>query len=148
MARVYLDSCVVIYLIQAEEAISGAIRDALQLAVGPTPVLCYSDLTRLEWRVGPLRTGDRETLALFDDFFASPEPQQSQLGSDAFDLAAEIRASHGLKTPDALHLAAAMLDGCEEFWTNDCRLATAAGDRIALRVLPSPLAGGEPSVEP
>jgi hypothetical protein len=48
----------------------------------------------------------------------------------------------------ALHLAAAILDGCDEFWTNDPRLAAAAGERIVLRLLPSLPASDEPSVEP
>jgi predicted nucleic acid-binding protein len=43
-----------------------------------------------------------------------------------FDLATELRARHGLKVPDALHLAAAIEGGCDEFWTNDTRLDKAA----------------------
>jgi hypothetical protein len=33
-------------------------------------------------------------------------------------------------------LAAAILGGCDEFWSNDLRLTAAAEGRIALRVLP------------
>ena len=44
-----------------------------------------------------------------------------------FDRAAELRARHRIKTPDALHLSAALEYGCEEFWTNDDRLASVAG---------------------
>ena len=33
------------------------------------------------------------------------------------------RVQHGLKTPDSLHLAAALRHGCTEFWTNDDPLA-------------------------
>ncbi len=56
--------------------------------------------------------------------------------SAVFDLAAELRAHHGLKTPDALHLATAVVGGCEEIWTNDRRLAKATEER--LRVVPFP----------
>lgn len=35
--------------------------------------------------------------------------------------AARLRASSGLKLPDALHLACAQHHGCSEFWTNDHR---------------------------
>lgn len=45
-----------------------------------------------------------------------------------FDRAAELRAHHNIRTPDAIHLAAALIHGCDEFWTNDDRLSAAAGD--------------------
>jgi uncharacterized protein len=44
-----------------------------------------------------------------------------------YDSAARFRAAHrALKTPDALHFAAALHHGCTEFWTNDDRLAAVA----------------------
>lgn len=57
------------------------------------------------------------------------------LCTEVFDLAAEFRASHGLRTPDAIHLASAVFNGCDEFWTNDLRLARAS-NQIRFRVLP------------
>jgi predicted nucleic acid-binding protein len=36
--------------------------------------------------------------------------------------AARLRVEHNLRTPDALHLATAVLTGCEAFLTNDQRL--------------------------
>ncbi|MBK9715381.1 MAG: PIN domain-containing protein [Kouleothrix sp.] len=38
------------------------------------------------------------------------------------DQAAELRASYGLRTPDALQIAAALAAGCTAFLTNDARL--------------------------
>lgn len=52
------------------------------------------------------------------------------MDSSVFDLATDRRARYGLKTADALHLAAAILSGCEEFWTNDSRFANAAANRL------------------
>ena len=52
------------------------------------------------------------------------------LDARAFDLATELRAQYRLKTPDALHLAAAISSECDEFWSNDDRLARIAGSRI------------------
>ncbi|WP_279308295.1 MULTISPECIES: type II toxin-antitoxin system VapC family toxin [Cyanophyceae] len=43
--------------------------------------------------------------------------------------AAELRSRHGLKTPDALHLAVAHHYDCTELWTNDDRLAIAAASK-------------------
>ncbi len=38
------------------------------------------------------------------------------------DLATEIRARYGFKTPDSIHLAASVTNGCDQFLTNDRRL--------------------------
>jgi predicted nucleic acid-binding protein len=48
------------------------------------------------------------------------------------NLATDLRAQYRLKTPDALHLAAAITAGCDEFWTNEHRLEQAAAGRLTL----------------
>ncbi len=93
--------------------------------------LVVSDLVRLECRVVPLRNGDAELLRRFDEAFAAAE--FARLTRSVFDRAAELRARHRIKTPDALHLAAALEHGCDEFWTNDDRL-TPAHTGISFRV--------------
>jgi uncharacterized protein len=135
MPRVYLDSCIVIYLIQGPESLSGTVRGALRPDEIDLQVLCISDLTRLECRVWPVREGDEELLAQFDGFFSSQDVERLAIQTDTFDLATELRARHGTKTPDALHLATAILGGCDEFWTNDRRLTAAAAGRLSLKVL-------------
>lgn len=61
-------------------------------------------------------------------FFAACE--FVDLNRAVFDLAAVLRAESNLKTPDALHLAAAMHAGCDEFCTNDRQLIRIATPRI------------------
>lgn len=134
MAKIYLDSCVVVYLIQGPEILSHSIRGALQTLEGEPLQVAISDLTRLECRVWPIREGADELLSQFDQFFASQDLERIPLGTESFDLATELRARHGTKTPDALHLAAALLGGCTEFWTNDHRLRAATAGRIGLKV--------------
>jgi uncharacterized protein len=134
MARVYLDACIVIYLIQGPQELSTAILQAMRPEEGEPAAVFASDLTRLECRVRPLREGDDELLHQFDDFFASKDLTRIPITTEVFDLATELRSLHGTKTPDALHLAAAILGGCQEFWTNDHRLSAAARNRIELKV--------------
>jgi predicted nucleic acid-binding protein len=134
MARVYLDACIIIYLIQGPQELSAAILQALRPREGELSTVFVSDLTRLECRVRPIREGDDELLRQFDDFFASEDLTRISITTETFDLATELRGLHGAKTPDALHLAAAILGGCEEFWTNDHRLSKAARNRIELKV--------------
>lgn len=135
MSRVYLDSYIIIYLHEATPDLQVAIRDRLLPTSGSKPVLNISDLTRLECRVHPLRRGDVSLLADYDRFFSLPEVLRLPLSTEVFDLATELRARHGLRTPDALHLAAALVGGCEGFWTNDTRLARVKVD-IAIEVIP------------
>ena len=135
MARVYLDSCVVIYLIQGPEGLSRTILKALRSPEGGPPISLISDLTRLECRVLPLRQGNHELLQQFDDFFASADLTKLPITTETFDLATELRAVHGVKTSDALHLAAAILGECQEFWTNDLRLTASAQNRIKVRAI-------------
>jgi predicted nucleic acid-binding protein len=134
MARAYLDSCVVIYLIQGPEDLSQRVRGALQPAEAAVPATCVSELTRLECRVWPIREADEPLLGKFDEFFASQDVERIALETEVFDLATELRAHHGTKTPDALHLAAAILGGCQEFWTNDHRLSAAAAGKVELKI--------------
>ena len=136
MPGVYLDSCVIIYLIEGPPALHEAIASALRPTDGAAPDVFISDLTRLECRVAPLRDRDEESLSRYDAFFALQEVTRIPMTAEVFDIATSLRASHRLKTPDALHLAAAILGGCEELWTNDDHLVTAAKSHVAVRILP------------
>ena len=49
---------------------------------------------------------------------------------DELKAAAQLRAATGVKTPDALQLAAALTAGCRTFVTNDRRLPALPGLRI------------------
>ncbi len=58
-----------------------------------------------------------------------------QMSDGVFQKAAELRADFtSLRTPDALHLAVALHDDCDEFWTNDNRL-TAIAPSIVKNIL-------------
>ncbi|MDR2165218.1 MAG: type II toxin-antitoxin system VapC family toxin, partial [Zoogloeaceae bacterium] len=119
----YLDSCVVIDYVERHPSFFARIKEQISAAETRTAV---SDLTRLECLVQPLRQADAIRLKRFRLFFGAPDLTVINMTPDVFDLAAELRARHALKTPDALHLAAAIEGGCDEFWTNDSRLDAAA----------------------
>jgi predicted nucleic acid-binding protein len=128
--RLYLDSAPVIYLVE-QVAPFASIVGARLIPGAPDEngadeaeelILVTSDLTRLECRVKPLRESDTELLRDFDEFFASVE-QIVPLSRAVVDEATKIRATYGFKTPDALHLAAAVRAHCDVFYTNDHRLS-------------------------
>lgn len=121
MGVIYLDACVVIYAVEDAER-GPHVRELL--ARRGTEEFGISPLVRLECLVGPLRRGaveleDRYRAAL-DLFVDLP------LNTQVFERATRLRAASALRTPDALHLAAAQVHGCDELWTNDTRLASAS----------------------
>lgn len=113
---IYLDSCIVIYLLEKHSQYYYLIIEKLseQLAVA------ISSLVMLECLVGPWKRGDVELAKRFEQFFETVN--HLELDKNIFLLAAKQRAKFDLKTPDALHLAAAEYYSCLEFWTNDDRL--------------------------
>ncbi|WP_159096536.1 type II toxin-antitoxin system VapC family toxin [Miniimonas sp. S16] len=117
---IYLDSCLVIYAAEDRGDRGETARRAIRSADGPA----ISPLVMLECLVGPLRSGDFALRGRYEHMFG--ELSVVDLEQSAFVRAAELRALHGVRTPDALHLAAAQLSGCREFWTNDERLARAS----------------------
>ncbi len=121
--RCYLDSNIVMYFVEnrALWAPTVAARFAAMRSRGDT--LVTSDLARMECRIGPLRRKDLALLADFDAFFAAGVFVAS-ISAEVCDRAAEIRATFGFTPMDAIHLAAAMVSGCEVFLTNDARLGS------------------------
>lgn len=118
---IYLDACILIYALEDRGPRGDAVRRAM--ASAPTS-LATSPMVLPECLAAPLRIRDH---ALRDRYLAMYERLETiELGSGAYLRAAELRADFGLKTPDALHLAAAQLSGCDELWTNDKRLAVAS----------------------
>lgn len=119
---IYLDSCVVIYAVEDHGARGDEVRRRL---IGSTDVVvAISPLVILECLVGPLR---EENLVLHDHYVrALKQFRLLPLEPEHYVRAAELRARHGIRTPDALHLAAAQLHACDQLWTNDNRMAAAA----------------------
>ena len=117
--RYYLDSAPIIYDIEDTPPFAAAVDVKLSVA-GLT--LITSEMARLECRVKPLRDGNSILLQDFDDYFTNTIAEIVPLTRDVVDRATEIRAQFNFKTPDALHLAAAVIAKCDVFLTNDHRL--------------------------
>ena len=67
----------------------------------------------------PLRHGDTALLALYEAFFTSAEIALLDITEPVLEKATELRAALRVKTPDALHLATAILSGASAFITGD-----------------------------
>lgn len=114
--RLFLDACALIYRFEGAAAFRAATTGLIsQLTVGQSMVeLAVSRLSMLECRVKPLRERDSALMQRYADFFAAV--QVVELSAVVVDLATDLRASLGLKTPDALQAACALTwqrDGSE-----------------------------------
>lgn len=127
--RYYLDAAPIIYLIEQRQPFAISVRSKLA-AAEIVPVT--SELARLECRVKPMHDGNLTLLQDFDDYFANTIAEIVQLTRDVVDRATRIRAQYNFKTPDSLHLAAAVLAHCDVFLTNDHRLTQFTGIRIEI----------------
>lgn len=119
---IYLDANIIVYWVEGPSGREARAISHLANLRRAGHVFAVSDLTRLECRVKPLRLALSALLADFDAFFASTDVQVLSLTAAVCDRATELRARHGFKTPDALHLAAAIVHGCDRFLSNDVRL--------------------------
>ena len=123
MGLIYLDSCIVIYLLEPRAAQHNRVRTLVAAERGRR--LCISPLVKAECLVGPMRTGDFALQAAYEVFFSTAQTLDMQ--EPVFVNAARLRARFNLKMPDALHLACAQRHACDALWTNDTRLNAAAG---------------------
>ena len=103
----FLDASALIYLVDGDEAWSGAVQQALQelAAADPSLAIAVSRLSVLECRVGPLLRGDQASLERFDALFAQPDLLWVELTAPVVEQATRLRALHGVRTPDALQAA-------------------------------------------
>lgn len=120
---IYLDTCILIYAVEGRSRLGDRARKAL---ASVSDGFAISPLVIHEALVVPLRRADTALIGQFATMFERCTVLDLDLAT--YVHAAELRAaSPGLKTPDALHLAAAQLAGCSALWTNDSRLGATSG---------------------
>lgn len=130
MGLIYLDTCLLIYAIENHPALAGRLQT--RFASMPPEVFAISPLVKHECLVKPLRDGDLRLAKRYE--VGLGQLVLLEMSERVFMDAARLRAQHGLTTPDALHLACALVHGCDALWTNDERL-TKAGHGLAVNVL-------------
>ncbi len=114
--RLYLDTSPIIFAVERVESHFAAVVTRISQ---PDVSLVTCELAWLETRVKPLKNNDAALLADFELFFQESLPSVLPLDRRTMTKAAELRATHRFKTPDAIHLAAAILGRCDVFYTND-----------------------------
>lgn len=118
--RVFLDACILIYYVEGNSAASETVRAQIR-ALPEDATLCTTELIRFEVLCGAAAQSSPAVKQAYETVLARME--YVSLTRPVFDLAAKVRADNRLKALDSLHVAAAVTSGCDQFWTNDSKLA-------------------------
>jgi uncharacterized protein with PIN domain len=86
-ARAYLDTSVIILLVEGTAEIRAAIRAGLERLGADRGPFVISALTRLECLVKPLRTGDLELERTYRMLFADSEIQDAEISANVWESA-------------------------------------------------------------
>ncbi len=117
---IYLDSNGFIYSVEKIEPYVDLLYPVWLSARTGNILVQSSELALLEVLVKPFKLTDRLLEASFRDLLlGSREVLLLPIDQSILERAAELRATTGLKTPDAIHAAAALDSGCSMFVTND-----------------------------
>ena len=118
---VALDTVAFIYLIEEHTKFLPVLEPVFAAIDSGRLNAVTSSLTLLEVLVIPYRAGDRALADRYEHILAHGRGlEMRQIDRAQLRAAAYLRAAHrGIRTPDAIQLAAALAAGCSAFLTND-----------------------------
>jgi predicted nucleic acid-binding protein len=130
-ATVGLDTAPVIYLIEENPTYLPLVRPFFEALDRAEFQIVTSVLTLTEVLVHPMRHGDHELANQYRRILLHAGQVATMPVSEAIaEEAAQLRARHGLRTPDAIQLATTIRAGASFFLTNDGRLPGIASLKI------------------
>jgi len=118
-ATIYLDTQVIIYTVEANPNYYSLLLPLwLKFQAGEIELMT-SELTLLETLVFPLKNANTILFRDYEQLLLSSDIQLVPITQSVLRTAANLRANTNLKTPDAIHAATAITEGCTLFLTND-----------------------------
>ena len=117
---VYIDANTLIYSVERVEPYWKILEPLWINSAEKRPVrMISSELLILESLVGPRKKNLPELERKFEDVLQSSELNLLRISVEILREAVVLRSTSGLKTPDAIHAATALLANCTVFLTND-----------------------------
>ena len=124
--RVYLDTNIFIYALEGHAAFASVLAELFQSIDQGELQAATSELTLAETLVKPFLDGSAERQQAYQQALQSSAGLMLVPVSRAVLVeAARLRAAHGFRLPDAIHVATARLSACATFLSNDKRLRPA-----------------------
>ena len=121
--RLFVDTAPLVYYLDDDERYADKVQDILSLTLETGGRLLTSVITATEYLTHPYRDGNTEKASTFFEFVADARIPLVPIDIEIAEKAARICAEHpGFKTVDSLQLAAACVQGCDAFLTNDKQL--------------------------
>lgn len=117
---VYVDTAPYIYFMEKNPLYEKPLNEFFSLINEGKIRVITSTLTLAEVLVKPYRYKQWKLAERYESIFeGTPELMLVSVDTGISRLAAKLRASYTLLTPDAVHMATAMIHGAEFFLTND-----------------------------
>jgi predicted nucleic acid-binding protein len=120
--RIYWDTMIHAYWFEDHKNLSDRVQQIYDTMLRRDDTLCSSIFVLSELLVGPLKTQDAVAADLIEQYFLSDAITLLPYTQQAVRFFAQLRAQHGVKSLDALHLAIAATAGVDLFLTHDRRL--------------------------
>ena len=121
--RVYLDSNLYIYVFEGVETYRTRMVELLSVIDSRDIVVIASELLFTEILPRPVKEGRQDLVERYLDLVRNtPRIHLVSVDRPVILRSVHLRAEFGLRSIDALHLATALVHGCETFITNDRRL--------------------------
>jgi predicted nucleic acid-binding protein len=117
-----LDTAPLIYFIEENSAYIETVRFFFEAMDRGDFLVVTSTVTLLEVLVHPLRRNNRELATEYRDILLNSKLTTLEVSSSIAEQAAQLRAVHNIRTPDAIQISAALSAGASHFFTNDIRL--------------------------
>lgn len=128
---VFFDTCVFIYFIEESRPYIDIVAQIFEAISEGRISAATSGITLFETLVVPLRTNDVLLASRYKEFLCESEGLTIlNLDDEVLYKGALLKAQLGVKTPDALQIAAAQVANCTTFITNDRRLPKIPGLQI------------------
>lgn len=132
-ARIALDTSVIIYSVEKVQPYFELLTPLWLGSNQGRYILYGSELLLLEVLVKPFQRQDLELERAFRRLLTnSRDLSLVPLSRTVLERAGRIRAEHGIKTPDAIHLATALLAECSYVVTNDSAWRKVAGIHVTV----------------
>jgi predicted nucleic acid-binding protein len=123
VTRLALDTSPFIYFVENNANYIDIVRAIFKYIDDGLLPATTSSLTLTEVLVKPLKDNDATLITAYRDLLLKSRYLAIvAIDTTIADRAAHLRAKYNLKTPDALQVAAALVDGCDGFLTNDSGL--------------------------